>query len=291
LFFALSGFLLLSRPEPLPIFFRKRLGKVVLPLLAWSIIYVVWAAVSGERQYTILSAMLSILSGPVADHLWFLYVLIGLYLAVPLFWKWLEGDSGRLVTYFLVLWFIFVPLTNIVSMIFAIEIGFDFPLAGEYAGYFLLGYWLGKRQIPPSWRAAGLLAFFLAVSLVIYGNYTRSLSAARFDNFFDNYLGLLVFIEVAGLLVFLPGIEMGLHTLPAFVKKSLINLGAASYGIYLVHMIFIETFRRGYLGFRMSATTLHPLYGIPITILSVFFASLLFTLLFRAIPFLKKIVP
>lgn len=291
LFFALSGLLLLSRPEPLSVFFRKRFGKVVLPLLAWSIIYVAWAVFSGERQYSVLSALLSILAGPVADHLWFLYVLIGLYLAVPLFWKWLEGDSDRLVMYFLALWFIFVPLKNIVSMLFAIEIGFNFPLAGEYAGYFLLGHWLGKRQIPPAWRAAGLFAFFLAASLAIYGNYARSLAAARFDNFFDNYLGLLVFIEVAGLLVFLPGIEKRLHALPTFAQNSLVNLGAASYGVYLVHMIFIEAFRRGYFGFKMSATALHPLYGIPITILGVFLASLLFTLVLRAIPFLKKIVP
>jgi surface polysaccharide O-acyltransferase-like enzyme len=292
LFFALSGFLLLSRPEPVSSFFRKRFGKVVWPLLAWSVIYVIWANYWGERHDTFTSAIFSILSGPVADHLWFLYTLIGLYLTVPILWKMLQNDEeNKLLLYFLGLWFVFVPLKNIVTMMFAIDIGFDFPLAGQYLGYFLLGHWLGSKKMDPKRHLAAILLFFIAVGLAIYGNYARSLAAGRFDNFFDNYLGLLIFIEVASMLVFLPGLEDSLKRIPLMGQRLLLTLGSASYGIYFVHLMFIEAFRRGYLGFKLSATSLHPLYGIPLTILAVFGASLLVTLLLKSIPILKKIVP
>jgi surface polysaccharide O-acyltransferase-like enzyme len=292
LFFALSGFLLLSRPEPLSQFFQKRLWKVAFPLLAWSVIYVAWSVIWDERQYTISSAAWSILSGPVADHLWFLYVLLGLYLAVPIFWKLVEGDSERLIEYFLALWFIFVPLRNMLAVLSGLELGVEFPLAGKFAGYFLLGYWLGRKRFSLKVRAMALGAFFLAASLAIYGNFSSSLAANRFDNPFDNYLGLLVFIEVAGLLIFLRGLEPTLQRWPAVLQKTLVGLGAASYGVYFVHLIVIEVLRRGSLGVKLSVTNpYHPLYGVPLTILAVFFVSLVLTLVLRRIPILKKLAP
>lgn len=292
LFFALSGFLLLSRPEPLSNFFQKRLEKVVLPLLVWSVIYAAWAVILGERQFTVFSAVGSILSGPVADHLWFLYILLGLYLAVPILWKLVEGDSERLISYFLVLWFIFVPVKNILAVLTGIELGIGFALAGEFTGYFLLGYWLARKQFSLAWRLAGLGAYFLAASLAIYGNFSRSLAANRFDNLFDNYHGLLVFIEVAGLLIFLPGLETALKRWPVLSQKILVGLGASSFGVYFIHMMVLETFRRGLLGLKLSAAVpYHPLYGVPLTILAVFFVSLALTLLLRRIPVVNKIVP
>lgn len=291
LFFALSGYLLLQRPEPIGDFFRKRFEKVLLPLLAWSLIYVLWAAWWGERQFNLFSAFASILSGPVADHLWFLYALVGVYLAVPLLWKFIEGDSNRLLVYFLFLWVLFVPLKNIFGVLFGFEFGFDFPLAGGFVGYFLLGFWLGRRTFGPRWRVLALLVFLLCVALAVYGNFARSLAAGQFDNFFDNYFGLLVFLETTALLIFLPGLEPSLRRLPGLAQKILVGLGLISYGVYLVHMLLIEAFRRGYFGFSMSATALHPLYGIPVTIVLVFLVSLLVTLIFRALPVLRKIVP
>lgn len=39
LFFMISGFLLLDKSEPWSIFLRKRMTKVIIPFIAWTIIY------------------------------------------------------------------------------------------------------------------------------------------------------------------------------------------------------------------------------------------------------------
>src|SRR5512134_1035392 len=42
LFFMISGYLLLPRAENLGAFYRKRMPKVVIPFLVWSLIYLGW---------------------------------------------------------------------------------------------------------------------------------------------------------------------------------------------------------------------------------------------------------
>lgn len=88
LFFMVSGYLLLGKSEPVADFFRKRLVKVGIPTLFWSVAYLLWS-VEAYRNGTMkpLAVALSMLKtmylGDVEIHLWFLYILIGIYLVAP----------------------------------------------------------------------------------------------------------------------------------------------------------------------------------------------------------------
>ena len=74
LFFMVSGYLLLGREEPYGVFFWKRIVKVFVPFLIWSLIYLLWNREgfdSGFSLKLVVSYILKIIHGPRENHLWF----------------------------------------------------------------------------------------------------------------------------------------------------------------------------------------------------------------------------
>ncbi len=95
IFLAISGWTLLTRTIDL----RARLTRLVVPLAAWTVIYVVEATVRGseDRNWVAMA-----LFGPgVREHLWFFYFLIPIVVVVWLVRQpqasWVYGAVGGLV--------------------------------------------------------------------------------------------------------------------------------------------------------------------------------------------------
>ena len=115
LFFMVSGYLLLGKIEPISDFFRKRFLKVGVPTLFWSVFYLFWsveAYSSGKMSPLVitLSMLKTMYLGDVEIHLWFLYILVGIYLVVPILRVFISAASRRDLTYFVVLWFVATSL-------------------------------------------------------------------------------------------------------------------------------------------------------------------------------------
>ena len=94
LFFMISGSLLLSssRTADLKLLWRRRLPRLVLPLLFWSTasLLLVWHWDSpgfGE----VLKSFLAIPHAPAYTHLWYMYTLIALYVLSPLLYHMVQG--------------------------------------------------------------------------------------------------------------------------------------------------------------------------------------------------------
>ena len=86
LFFMMSGALLLSgsRTANLRLLWRKRIPRLLLPLLFWSLVHVVlfrfWG---GKTTQESLDSLLAVPYKPVYGHLWYMYTLIALYAISP----------------------------------------------------------------------------------------------------------------------------------------------------------------------------------------------------------------
>jgi peptidoglycan/LPS O-acetylase OafA/YrhL len=91
-FFALTGFVLLhqslarARPLPVPTFWRRRLVAVVVPYVAWSVIYTGIQATAGFRSWGYEAGHLAsnLAYGTAWYHLYFLLVTMQIYLLFPL---------------------------------------------------------------------------------------------------------------------------------------------------------------------------------------------------------------
>jgi surface polysaccharide O-acyltransferase-like enzyme len=85
-------------------FFRKRFSRVLVPFLVWCVIYAFYPYWQGTT--TLQGALLGILKIPVnfgtdVGHLWFVYMLLGIYLVAPVLSPWVESASRRSMERFL----------------------------------------------------------------------------------------------------------------------------------------------------------------------------------------------
>lgn len=92
LFVMLSGFFLLPVRERTRDFFARRFVRVVVPFLVWCVLYAIYQFLTGRTDAA--GALLGVCRIPVnfgveIGHLWFVYMLLGLYLFAPVVSPWI----------------------------------------------------------------------------------------------------------------------------------------------------------------------------------------------------------
>ncbi len=160
LFLMVSGALLLPVREDARVFLRRRLGKVLIPALVWTLFYIVVKSLSDD-SVDISAIACRVLSVPFSPQgsgvMWFMYTLIGLYIISPVISPWLEDVKKPTLQLYLSFWFLTLcfPLVEIVLDVNTGITGLYYYLSG-YIGYFVLGYYLRRYGdiISLQWCAA-----------------------------------------------------------------------------------------------------------------------------------------
>ena len=128
LFVIASAFLLFPLKRSTGDFFKRRLVRVVVPFLVWSSVYIVWNALDFKSGFdgAALTANFKRLcfNFPMTTggHLWFVPMLLGLYLLMPLLSPWAEKASEKEVRGWLIVWLVtttFPYLRKLWSYLFA----------------------------------------------------------------------------------------------------------------------------------------------------------------------------
>lgn len=292
LFFMASGFLLLGRSEPVPDFFRKRFVKVGIPTLFWSVAYLLWS-VEAYRNGTMnppgiaLSMLKAMYLGDVEIHLWFLYILIGIYLVVPILRVFVSAASRQDLTYFVALWFLATPLLEMAQRILGQPTALVIPVVTGYVGYFMLGYLLAEVELDRRGLLLSTLGVILAVAITFFGTNMLSVRAGPIDAYFYSYFSPpTVLATICGFFL-LKDLGQRLGKAGGLVRA----VSATSFGIYLVHIFVVELLRKGDLGFRLYSWMAPSAYMIPLTALVVFFLSFVIVFALRKIPILRMLVP
>lgn len=246
LFFMLSGALLLGseRTADPGYLLRRRLPRILVPLLSWSalVLALMWYS-RGARAA--LERLLILPSLTVLTPYWFLYALVPLYLLSPLLRRMAEHLEERHWRYLLLLWLIltvgahtawsFVPAPW--NGLFQFNAVYNVDLVGGYLGYFLLGAWLDRLERLPSRRVlrCTVLAVWAAVAL---GTWFCCVHTGYYDERFKDYLCLPV--AVLSTALFLLGRS---HWQDRASGRALTFLAENSFGVYLSHPMAIFCIR------------------------------------------------
>ena len=86
LFLIISGVLLLSRDEPVGVFFKKRFLRILPPFLFWSLVtFTLGRLMEGNRDFPhfLPDYFRDLATGGSHGIYWFVYMIIGLYLVTP----------------------------------------------------------------------------------------------------------------------------------------------------------------------------------------------------------------
>ena len=165
LFFMISGTLMLPVHHEMCVFLQKRLKKIVIPTLIWTIVYII-LFYSSQRSDNLLITLLSI-PFSVQGHgvLWFMYTLVGLYLLAPIISPWLKENRKHEIELVLALWglTLFYPVVDRWLLVNEDVTGVLYYFSG-YAGYFLLGYYI--KNLNGHIKKSILLPLFM-ISIII----------------------------------------------------------------------------------------------------------------------------
>ncbi len=287
LFIMTSGALLLDEEKQFSIkdLFSKRLPQIVFLLIAWSAIYAVGYNIAipllkGE-SISIKSFVASFALGHY--HLWYLYMQIGLYLALPFLRAIVCKKNKNLVLLYLVISLLTqftIPVIKAVSLqldflahLITLLEKFQLGFFNVYISYFLAGWYIVHIGISKKIKFALYgAAIFSLLAMIVYVNFTKDYSNAYANP------GVLVFVYAVG--VFLV-----INTIKAPKVNSVVStLSKSSFGIYVVHVVLLDV-----VTLILPKSIIAPIYMLVCWVMT-FLISLLVTFILSKIPYIKKIV-
>ena len=271
-FFMISGALLLTKEESMSSFYKKRFQKIMIPFAFWVVFYVLYERFVENIALRVL--ILKIFEKPYF-HLWFLYALVGIYLVTPFLQRWLKVTSKHMVLCLLLFWSINEAIFPMVNKITGIKIGFEIPVMASYLGFFIWGYYLEtyKPRIHP---------IFIAVAggITVMGTYALTKqNGGVFDGYFYGYATLNVLMMAIALYVLMQRRPLWIP-FQSFLDRH-------SFGVYLIHAFVLLGIDRW---LNIQALWIHPLLGIPITVVCILTISYTIVWIISKIPIIKQIV-
>lgn len=259
----------------------------------WSVVYLVWAFFVSKAPVTLENAldglMYSLFSGAYY-HFWFIYLIVGLYLLTPILRVIVAYNNPKIIWYFVILWFINVAVFPLIEFVTGYSLHDSLFVLSGFVGYFVLGTYLQRIQLRSSFLY-GL--FFLSLIFTIASTWivTFHYPSEGQTYFFFEYLSLNVIIESTILFIILSRLNVNWKRgLSSIVYPVIGVIGKNTLPIYLLHIIVMETLQRGYLGFKLSITTINPFIGIPLIALITLLATLVLVLIMKKIPLLKRVI-
>lgn len=244
-----------TRPFDGKYYIKRRLGKVLVPFLIWSMFYAYlsgWTS-QGFDFETVKEVLSNSPFHATYYHLGFFYYFIPLYFVIPLFqWMVRNVDDNVLYTY-LAFWLF-------TSTLFLFKI--DGPWSNQmwlYMGYLPLGYVLFQkvplnRSMVTLYVGLGLVALAVTFTMVV----TNSLEAEKYTvGRWLSYKTLNVILAAS--MIFMIGRYFGEGLSPK-VQKVVSVISQHSLGIYLLHPIFLWPMK------EFGWYTGHPAWVIPVWI-------------------------
>lgn len=262
-FVMISGYFLLDPIKTINLkqLFTKNILRIVISFICWSVLY---AILLNKNFFPI---------GSQEGHFWYLNMLIGLYLSIPILR--LIAQNKVVLKYSCMVWILYrtyLFIGNYIDLPFDVD-SFVFV---EYFGYALLGYYI-KSTILDSRITYVIYALgIFSILLTIY----MGITSPNGSTIYFGYTSPNVIFTSISILLFFHRNPMNLS---ARLTNIVSEISACTYGIYLIHMyILIQVF------FRVHRFIESP---IPLTIICVgmvFVGGGFCVYVLRKIPFINK---
>ena len=291
LFVMISGVLLLPARLDMGQFYKRRLGKIIWPLILWSLVTPLFYLAYGHAEGA--NAAYNIATFPLnfnyaTTPLWYLYMLVGLYLIIPIISPWVAQASRKDLKRFLCIWgfTLFIPYIKILAPHFGYVGNYgNLGMFGEcdwnafgtfyyvsgFLGYLVLAHYLAKYPSTHSKRfilCRSAILFLLGYGLT-FGSFVLTQKYYPTD-----YAYLEIPWFFTGFTVFLMtyAVFTALQTIRIENSKTigrLNKIAMLTFGIYLCHFFIVQM---GY-DFVYTYIPLPPYLQIPVIAILAFSAS------------------
>ncbi len=269
LFVMITGALLLPVRGDASTFYKKRIPRVFYPFLIWSVLYNLFPWITGllglnpqiildffpyageeVMQQSFSVSLEYILMIPfnfsiLAVHMWYIYLLIGLYLYLPVFSAWVEKASERAKLMFLLAWGVTLLLPYYYQFVSNYlwgtcswnSFGMLYAFAG-FNGYLLLGHYLKNLEWSLKKTLAIGIPMFAAGYAVTFLGFRHITALPEYTDemleLFFTYCSLNVVMMTIPVFMLAKKAKVNSERM----KKALANLTVCGFGIYMIHYFF-----------------------------------------------------
>ncbi len=267
LFVMISGVLLLPVRMETGAFYKKRLSRLVLPFFFWAVLYNllpwfvslcggtletlrIFIPFSEMKDLSLAACVPGLAKIPLAfnsltSHLWYVYMLIGLYLFLPIFSAWFERASLRAKKAFLCAWGLSMCLPYVRAYFGEIwgecgwsQFGSLYYFSG-FLGYLVLGNVLAQMK-EFSWgkTLALVIPLFAAGYAMTFFGFNHARLNGPYGPAWELYWTFCS-VNAAAMTVAVFLLAKKINSLPTWLERALADMSVCGYGIYLAHYAFI----------------------------------------------------
>ena len=238
---------------------KERIIKKIITLSVITIIYFIWDKYYMNKDINIIL----LLSKPERKLLWFMYAIIGIYIALPFIKCMVDKMSKEEDKLFVILWLIFNGILKCLNIgnTYLIPI-----ISGTYyLGYFVIGYmiikyynYINKKRNNKLLLVTSIISF---VSVIIL-TYFISIDCDKHFTKLLTYSNFLIMIASLSSFIYL---YFNIKDKENIIISKLSNL---SFGIYLFHGIILDFIMK-----LIPYKNIYSYIGIPVILVVVIFIT------------------
>ena len=305
-FVMVTGALLLPKEKQLTLkdIFRKYILRIVIALLAFSLIFSLFDTLmnkDGAGAGFLLRGLWNTLTGRGWSHMWYLYLLIGIYLLLVFYRMIAKHASVKEYRYLLLVYAIFLSVFPLLQM-WNVKIGFYIHVSTIYPFFFFAGYGIAQGIVKIKRPLSILLIIIGAAGIVLSTIWDAHYDRVAYGNLLG-YSSIFVLLLSVGIFALVKDLKGGLkikctkisetvtvyeEKKPGFIGRVLLELDRCSFGIYLIHMIFVRLFLRYWeINPYELGPTILVFAGLVVACLIITYGI---TLILKLIPGVRKII-
>lgn len=244
LFVMISGSLMLDKKLEYRDVLKKIIHFMIL-FLVWSLIYtVVLIDLKHYNEYSLVGLFTNTLVDTIIGHFhfWYLFLISGIYLLIPVFQKIKDSLEIKKVYIILNVIICFVLPTVCLNSTVDSLIGkhvrdMNIGMLGGYSLYFILGYWL-KGYSAKSIRLVKIATTIAGLYTVIVSNVASAYLGYEVGSFRENLTPNVLILTVGLYLIVKEYI--GFNNPNAKYRNFFPFMSQNSFGVYLVHMLIMN---------------------------------------------------
>ena len=292
LFVMISGYLLLPMKTDYSTFLKKRFTRVSFPFIAFCIFYDIYYYIRGVidvKTMLINIPKIFINYGSELGHLWFMYMIMGVYLLIPIFSPWIKSAKKEHFYFYFVIWlissfscYIHLAFPQIWGEVYWNNNTVVQGFIGDF-GYAVLGAFIKLHLKEKNLYILGIILYLIGSGFTMFGFLYKREEATTCEEIevtwkFDS---INVVIATFGVFLLLRKVECKNEK----VVKIFNDIALKSYGMYLIHIFFLQFFK-----YVFDAPNQFPLWCIFVIAILTFITSYLVIKALSYIPYSQYII-
>ena len=289
IFVMITGLLLLNPEKNITVekIIKKYILRMVLVLLTFGVGYSWMELIFDQKTINpiqLVYAFGNMLKGETWAHMWYIYMLIGLYALTPLFRALIMRDNDKEIKFFIAVMFLFICIPHMIEGFTGFKLNFYTPITYIYPLYYVLGYYLGNMKYDTGKDkyiyTLGIISMFILIGSAFIQSYCGIESfenVALFSSPFILFFGMFIFISFRD----------KRQALEKYYSKLIVSQSRHSFGIYILHMFFVNII---YKLFKINPLNYPIIISLPLMLIIVYTGSFIGTWILLKIPFLRKYI-